>query len=66
VVIRYADDLDALCRSQQQAQQVLARLADWSAPRGLAFNQDKTTIVHPWTMGWTSSGSVCAATGASC
>jgi RNA-directed DNA polymerase len=45
-VIRYADDLVALCRSQQQAQQVQARLAEWLAPRGLAFNSDKTRIVH--------------------
>jgi RNA-directed DNA polymerase len=45
-VIRYADDLVALCRSQQQAQQVQARLAEWLAPRGLAFNPDKTRIVH--------------------
>src|SRR5262249_21168460 len=46
VVIRYADDLVALCPSKQQAQQVQARLAEWLAPRGLAFNQDKTTVVH--------------------
>ena len=46
VVIRYADDLIALCHSQEQAQQVQARLAEWLAPRGLVFNQDKTSIVH--------------------
>ena len=45
-VIRYADDLVALCHSQEQAQQVKARLAAWLAPRGLAFNEDKTQIVH--------------------
>jgi RNA-directed DNA polymerase len=46
VVIRYADDLVALCHSQEQVRQVKARLAAWLAPRGLVFNEDKTTIVH--------------------
>jgi RNA-directed DNA polymerase len=46
VVIRYADDVIALCHSQEQAQNVKARMAEWLAPRGLVFNQDKTTIVH--------------------
>jgi len=46
VVIRYADDLVALCHSQRQAEQVKARLAGWLAPRGLAFNEDKTRIVR--------------------
>ncbi len=45
VVVRYADDLVALCHSQEQAQQVKARLAEWLAPRGLAFNEEKTRIV---------------------
>jgi RNA-directed DNA polymerase len=45
VVIRYADDLVALCHSREQADQVKARLGEWLAPRGLTFNQDKTTIV---------------------
>jgi len=35
-----------LCHSQEQAGQVKARLAEWLAPRGLAFNEDKTRIVH--------------------
>src|SRR5436190_11389423 len=46
VLIRYADDLVACCHSRQQATQVKARLAGWLEPRGLAFNQDKTSIVH--------------------
>jgi RNA-directed DNA polymerase len=46
VVIRYADDLVALCHSREQAEQVKARLAGWLAPRGLAFNEDKTRVVH--------------------
>ncbi|GAB3279711.1 group II intron reverse transcriptase/maturase [Actinocorallia lasiicapitis] len=45
VVIRYADDLVALCHSPEQAEQVKAALAVWLAPRGLAFNEDKTHIV---------------------
>ena len=38
--------LVALCHSREQAEQVKARLADWLAPRGLAFNEDKTRVVH--------------------
>ncbi len=45
-VIRYADDLIACCHSRQQAEQAKARLAAWLAPKGLAFNEDKTQIVH--------------------
>jgi RNA-directed DNA polymerase len=43
---RYADDLVACCHSRQQAEQVKARLAEWLAPRGLAFNEAKTRIVR--------------------
>jgi RNA-directed DNA polymerase len=46
VVVRYADDLVALCVSREQAEEVKARLAAWLAPRGLAFNEEKTHIVH--------------------
>ena len=46
VVIRYADDVIALCHSQEQAHNVKERMAEWLAPKGLVFNQDKTTIVH--------------------
>jgi RNA-directed DNA polymerase len=46
LLVRYADDLIALCHSRQQAEQVQARLAEWLEPRGLAFNQDKTKITH--------------------
>lgn len=45
VVVRYADDLVALCCSAEQAQQVQTQLAEWLAPRGLAFNEDKTNVV---------------------
>jgi len=46
VVVRYADDLVAMCVSREQAEEVKARLATWLAPRGLAFNEDKTRVVH--------------------
>ncbi|MGW5249147.1 group II intron reverse transcriptase/maturase [Streptomyces sp. NPDC004129] len=49
VVVRYADDLVAMCRSREAADQVKARLAAWLAPRGLVFNEDKTRIVHAET-----------------
>src|SRR3954454_24907901 len=46
VLVRYADDLVAMCHSREQAEQVKQRLAAWLAPRGLAFNEDKTRVVH--------------------
>src|SRR6266511_2992853 len=46
VLVRYADDLLALCHSREQAQQVKVRLAAWLAFWGLVFNEDKTRIVH--------------------
>ncbi|MGW3044650.1 group II intron reverse transcriptase/maturase [Kitasatospora sp. NPDC001159] len=46
LLVRYADDLLALCHSREQAEQVKARLAEWLRPRGLVFNEDKTRIVH--------------------
>ncbi|SON64070.1 Group II intron-encoded protein LtrA [Mycobacterium simulans] len=46
VLIRYADDLLALCHSREQTHQVKAQLTEWLRPRGLTFNEDKTRIVH--------------------
>ena len=46
VLIRYADDLVALCHTRQEALEVKARLVKWLAPRGLAFNEDKTRVVN--------------------
>ncbi len=45
VLIRYADDFVVHCHSRQEAIEVKARLAAWLAPRGLAFNDDKTQVV---------------------
>ena len=44
-LIRYADDLVVFCHSRQDTLEVKARLASWLAPRGLAFNEDKTRVV---------------------
>ena len=45
VLIRYADDFVVHCHTRQEALEVKARLARWLAPRGLAFNEDKTRVV---------------------
>jgi RNA-directed DNA polymerase len=45
VLVRYADDLVALCHSRHEAFQVKARLAAWLAPRGLSLSEDKTRVV---------------------
>jgi len=46
ILVRYADDFIVACHSQRQAEQVQARLAEWLAVRGLALNEDKTSITH--------------------
>lgn len=46
VLIRYADDLLAFAHSRVEAEQIQARLAAWLKPRGLVFNEEKTSIVH--------------------
>jgi RNA-directed DNA polymerase len=46
ILVRYADDFAVCCHTRQQAEQVKERLAQWLAPRGLVFNEDKTRIVH--------------------
>jgi RNA-directed DNA polymerase len=45
VLVRYADDLVALCHTRQHALETKARLARWLASRGLSFNEDKTRVV---------------------
>jgi RNA-directed DNA polymerase len=45
ILVRYADDMVACCYSEEQAEQVKARLSGWLAPRGLVFNEDKTRVV---------------------
>ena len=46
VLVRYADDVLALCHTREQAEHVKQRLARWLEPRGLAFNEAKTRITH--------------------
>ena len=46
VLVRYADDLVALCDSRDQAESIKARLTPWLASRGLTFNEDKTRVVY--------------------
>jgi len=45
-LVRYADDFVVLCHNRSEAEAAKARLAAWLAERGLAFNEDKTRIVH--------------------
>jgi RNA-directed DNA polymerase len=46
VLVRYADDVLALCHTREQAEHVKQQLARWLEPRGLAFNEAKTRITH--------------------
>jgi RNA-directed DNA polymerase len=46
VLVRYADDVLALCHTREQAEHVRQRLARWLEPRGLVFNEAKTRITH--------------------
>ncbi|MGH3477977.1 MAG: group II intron maturase-specific domain-containing protein [Nocardioidaceae bacterium] len=46
VLVRYADDFIVACHSQRQVEHVKAQLTEWLAPRGLALNEDKTSILH--------------------
>jgi RNA-directed DNA polymerase len=45
VLVRYADDFLVMCHTREQAQDVKDRLGQWLNPRGLRFNDEKTTIV---------------------
>jgi RNA-directed DNA polymerase len=46
VLVRYADDLLALCHSRQEAERALAALSTILAELGLELKQAKTRIVH--------------------
>jgi RNA-directed DNA polymerase len=43
---RYADDFVICCHSRQQAENVREKLTEWLGERGLAFNEEKTRVVH--------------------
>ncbi|WP_329448937.1 group II intron reverse transcriptase/maturase [Streptomyces sp. NBC_01426] len=45
-LIRYADDFVALCVTKEEALMVKERLSKWLEPKGLAFNEEKTRVVH--------------------
>jgi RNA-directed DNA polymerase len=45
-LIRYADDFVVLCTTKEEALMVKHRLAEWLAPKGLSFNEEKTRVVH--------------------
>ena len=65
VLVRYADDFVVMCHTRDQAEQVRHRLGEWLTPRGLTFNEDKTSIVHV-ERGSTSWGSTSVVSTASC
>ncbi|MER8225419.1 group II intron reverse transcriptase/maturase [Streptomyces sp. NPDC094143] len=44
--IRYADDFVVFCTTEEEAWNVKRRLAEWLEPKGLSFNEDKTTVVN--------------------
>ncbi|WP_207938853.1 reverse transcriptase domain-containing protein [Actinomadura darangshiensis] len=65
VLVRYADDALALCRSREQAEQVKDRLARWLAPRAWPLTRPRP-VSPTWIRGWTFWGSRFGASGASC
>ncbi|AKZ57758.1 HNH endonuclease domain protein [Streptomyces ambofaciens ATCC 23877] len=46
VLVRYADDFAVFCHSEDEAHRVKEQLAVWMAPRGVAFNEEKTSVLH--------------------
>jgi len=44
-MVRYADDLVVLCRTQEEAEQALTHLRQWSGQAGLTLHPTKTRIV---------------------
>jgi RNA-directed DNA polymerase len=45
-LVRYADDFVVLCRTQEEAQEVLAYLRQWTEQAGLSLHSSKTRITH--------------------
>ncbi|MBL9135312.1 MAG: group II intron reverse transcriptase/maturase [Verrucomicrobiales bacterium] len=45
-LVRYADDLVVLCRSQEEAQEVMNFLSGWTEAAGLTLHPTKTRIVN--------------------
>jgi RNA-directed DNA polymerase len=44
-MVRYADDMVVLCRSQEEAEDALEKLREWMAGAGLTLHPDKTRTV---------------------
>jgi RNA-directed DNA polymerase len=44
-MVRYADDMVVLCRSEEQAAAVLSALKEWMEGAGLTLHPDKTRVV---------------------
>ena len=51
-MVRYADDLVALCRSREEAERALAQLRGWSEAAGLTLHPTKTRIVNAQSEGF--------------
>jgi RNA-directed DNA polymerase len=51
-MVRYADDLVVLCRSQEEAEQALTQLRQWSEQAGLTLHPTKTRIVNAQSGGF--------------
>ena len=51
-MVRYADDFVVLCRTREQADQVLAFLRQWTAEAGLTLHPTKTRVVHTVSEGF--------------
>lgn len=45
-LVRYADDWVVFCESKDDAEEVIAIIAEWLAQRGLTLSAEKTRIVH--------------------
>jgi RNA-directed DNA polymerase len=51
-MVRYADDLVVLCRTREEAEQVLTSLRHWSEQAGLTLHPTKTRIVNVQSEGF--------------
>jgi RNA-directed DNA polymerase len=51
-MVRYADDLVVLCRTKEEAEQVLTYLREWSERAGLTLHPTKTRIVNVQSEGF--------------
>jgi len=51
-MVRYADDLVVLCRTQEEAEQALRYVRDWAGQAGLSVHPTKTRIVNVLSEGF--------------